>query len=293
MCVEQDVTRLTTAMAEVLHCSRLLAGGDESPGVRLRRGIAYQTLHDHSGALTELSAAIGGELDQEGEAEAYLLRSQLMARLGHYAQAEADATAALRAKLTARGYTARATARALAGDHQGAWTDTERALLLNPGEWEARAVRGRAFLGLRRWTYAVADFDRVIETADCAIHAGELRVDRAEALIALGAPARAAADCGTAMVPTPGCPLVSDTRRLIRLRTRAHLVRARAHLALGDATAALADCFLAAAGAPDEPEVYEIRAAAYELAGCPEEARNDLVRAGEAAEIDVTRVTVS
>ncbi|GIH23029.1 hypothetical protein Aph01nite_13390 [Acrocarpospora phusangensis] len=281
MDVEQDVTRLGTVMAELLECNRLLAAGDLTPEVRLRRGIALGEMRDHAGALAELSIAIEGPLGPDDLADAHYRRSLLLGRFGRHAEAEADATASLIAKLTSRGYTARAIARGLRGDHQGAWTDTERALLLNPREWEARAVRGRAFLGMNRWQDAVDDFDWVIELGECPAYAAQLRVDRAEALLALGDAVRAVIDCDLA-VAVPG--------HLVPGAHRVHLVRARARLLLGDAGAALGDCYLAAALAPGVAEVFEVRAAAYEAAGCPEEARTDRVRAAELRELPGPRI---
>ncbi|GAA0980929.1 hypothetical protein GCM10009555_048280 [Acrocarpospora macrocephala] len=288
MCVEQDVARLGTVTADLLECNRLLAAGDATPEVRLRRGIALDAMRDYSGALAELTAALDGPLGPDDLADAHHRRSLLLRRSGRYAEAELDATASLVAKLTSRGYIARAIARSLRGDQQGAWTDTERALLLNPGEWEARAVRGRAFLAMNRWRDAIDDFDWVIELGECPVYSEELRVDRAEALLAIGEAARAVIDCGLALAARVPCHPVSGAHRV-------HLVRARAQLALGDARAALGDCFLAAAIEPGEAEVFEVRAAAYEAAGCPEDARSDLMRANDLREprIVVTPVTVS
>ncbi|GAA0382235.1 hypothetical protein Acor_52440 [Acrocarpospora corrugata] len=287
MYVEQDVARLGPVMAELIECNRLLAAGDGTPEVRLRRGIALEAMRDHPGALAELTVAIDGPLGPDELADAYHRRALLLQRSGRYAEAEIDATASLVAKLTARGYTARAMARGLRGDQQGAWTDTERALLLNPGEWEARAVRGRAFLAMRRWRDAIDDFDWVIELGECPVYAGELRVDRAEALLAIGEAARAVIDCGLAIESRVPWHLVPGAHRV-------HLVRARAQLALGEVGAALGDCYLAAAVAPGAAEVFEVRAEAYEAAGCPGEARNDLARANELREprIVVAGVTV-
>lgn len=266
---DRDATELGPVMAELVECNRLLAGGDPSPALRLRRGIAYGAARDHRTALAELEAAVTGDLSEEDLAAAHRRRAVLLCRLGEYAEAETAATESLAVRLTAAGYTARAMPRCLGGDLQGAWADTERALLLDPSYTGVHAVRGRVFLALGRPADALADFD-VSTRAEA--YDGDARIDRAECLLILGEPARAVAACDEVVAAGflwPGEPV------------RVHLLRARANLALGDPMAALADCFLAAALSPHSPEVYEVRAAAYQAADSAGDASADLARAAE------------
>lgn len=266
---DRDATELGPVMAELVECNRLLAGGDPSPALRLRRGIAYGAARDHRTALADLEAAVTGDLSEEDLAAAHRRRAVLLCRLGEYAEAETAATESLAVRLTAAGYTARAMPRCLGGDLQGAWADTERALLLDPTYTGVHAVRGRVFLALGRPADALADFD-VSTRAEA--YDGDARIDRAECLLILGEPARAVAACDEVVAAGflwPGEPV------------RVHLLRARANLALGDPIAALADCFLAAALSPHSPEVYEVRAAAYQAADSAGDASADLARAAE------------
>ncbi|WP_062428195.1 tetratricopeptide repeat protein [Herbidospora daliensis] len=221
---------------------------------------------------------VAGDLSEDDLATAHRRRAILLCRLGEYAQAEAAATESLATRLTAAGYTARAMPRCLLGDLEGAWADAERALLLDATHVSAHAVRGRVFLAMGRPADALADFDMstVAESYD-----GDARVDRAECLLILGEPARAAAACDEIIATGPGAfhelgglPPQGEPHRV-------HLLRARAHLALGDPVAALTDCFLAADLSPCSPEVYEVRAEAYQAADAMGDASADLAKAAE------------
>ncbi|WP_062357319.1 tetratricopeptide repeat protein [Herbidospora yilanensis] len=199
---DRDVTALGPVMAELVECNRPLAGGDPSPALRLRRGIAYGAARDHRAALAELAVAVTGDLSEEDLAAAHRRRAVLLCRLGEHAQAEIAATRSLAVRLTAAGYTARAMPRCLGGDLQGAWADTERALLLDPSYPGGHAVRGRVFLALGRPADALADFD-VSTRAEA--YDGDARIDRAECLLILGEPARAVAACGSTLCGCTCC----------------------------------------------------------------------------------------
>nr|WP_062339871.1 hypothetical protein [Herbidospora sakaeratensis] len=231
---------------------------DPSPAPR--RGFAY------GAALAE--PAVTGDLSDDDLAAAHRHRAVLLCRLGAYAEAEAAATQSLATRLTAAGYTARAMPRCLAGDLQGAWADAERALLLDAAHVSAHAVRGRVFLAMGRPADALADFDR---STFAESYDGDARVDRAECLLILGEPARAVAACDE-IIFGPG--VQGEPHRV-------HLLRARAYLALGDPVTALTDCFHAAALSPDSPEVYEVRAEAYQAADSAGDASADLAKAAE------------
>ncbi|WP_066372552.1 tetratricopeptide repeat protein [Herbidospora mongoliensis] len=278
---DRNVATLGPAMAELVECNRLLAGGDPSPALRLRRGIAYGTAHDHRTALAELTVAVTGDLPEEDLAAAHCRRAVLYCRLGEHAAAEIAATQSLVFRLTAAAYTARAMPRCLGGDLQGAWADTERALLLDSAFTSAHAVRGRIFLALGRPAEALADFDvsTFAESYD-----GDARVDRAECLLVLGQAALAVAACDEVILTGPAGFFGLGGPSATAEPHRVHLLRARANLALGDPLAALADCFLAAALSPDSPEVYEVRAEVYQVTDASdssEDATADLAKAAE------------
>ncbi|WP_459805297.1 tetratricopeptide repeat protein [Herbidospora sp. RD11066] len=269
--IDHDATELGPTMAGPVD-------GDPSPALWLRRGLAYGTTHAHRIALAELDMAVAGDLSEEDLATAHCRRAVLLCRLGEYALARLAATESLAIRLSAAAYTARAMPRCLAGDLDGAWADTERALLLDMTYLSAHAVRGRVFLALGRPADALADFDvsTFAESYD-----GDARVDRAECLLILGEAALAVAACDEVIATGPdgffglgGPALTGDPHRV-------HLLRARADLALGDAHAALGDCFRAAALSPDAPEVYEVRAEVYQAVDAMGHASADRARAAQ------------
>ncbi|WP_061295317.1 tetratricopeptide repeat protein [Herbidospora cretacea] len=244
---------------------------------RPRRGIAFGTDRDHRSALAELDQAVAGDLSEEDLAAAHCRRAVLLCRLGDHAQAEIAATESLATRLTAAGYTARAMPRCLSGDLDGAWADTERALLLDPTYISVHAVRGRVFLALGRPADALADFDvsTFAESYD-----GDARLDRAECLLILGEAARAVAACDE-VIATGRSGFFGFAGQPATAPHRVHLLRARANLALGEPLTALADCFLAAALSPHSPEVYEVRAEVYQAADSARDASADLAKAEE------------
>ncbi|ABW13731.1 TPR repeat-containing protein [Parafrankia sp. EAN1pec] len=283
MCVSQGSSRLAGYMADLLDCNRLVAGGDRRAETYLRRGIAFWMVRDHHRAIADLSAAIEADprLPDDRLAYAHYRRSVCRHQVFDLAGAEADASAAMALDPVSYVYTARAIARYFDGDPHGTLADAESALLRDPNDWEARAFRARARLELGLLAEAVEDFGWVIADGRCEKYASELHLQRAEALLELGRPEAAAADCTTAIDVSAHeqshWPFIVRSRAL-----SAHgpyLLRARAWLATGDLPTALADCFHAATIVPEDPAVYELRAQVYQAAGLLDEAIHDLARA--------------
>lgn len=283
MCVSQESDRLGDLMADLLDCNRLITAGARDAETYLRRAEARWMVRDRPGAIEDLTAAIEADPAPAPDRLAYgfYRRSVCRHQRLELADAIADATASLALRPTSYAFTARAIARYFDGDIAGALADVECALARRPGDWEATAFRGRARLDQGRLRGAIEDFTHVIDGGECHKYASDLHLARAEALLALGDPAGAVADCTTA-IDVSGheqshWPFIVASRAANAHRP--YLLRARARLAMGQVPRALADCYLAATISPADAEVYALRARVFQTAGQLDEAFLDLARA--------------
>ncbi|MBO3747754.1 hypothetical protein J5X84_16870 [Streptosporangiaceae bacterium NEAU-GS5] len=254
---------LSSAIAgDLLDCELAIAhSGEPTPELLLRRGAALRMLGAYAPAVADLTGAINGHLTDETLARAYLERALVRLSVDDPSREQLDAafddaTDSLIAWLTAAGYTARATTLVRLGEFDRAWADAERAMLLDPAGWEARAVRGQVFLAMGRLGEAVADLSWVRDMHSGS-WLGEVRAHLAEALLGLRRFTEAMAECDAAIAA--GWPA-------------AYLVRARVLMAIGELGPALADCH--AASVSGNAEADDVRCAIYALAGVPVEVNN-------------------
>jgi tetratricopeptide (TPR) repeat protein len=245
-----------SAASDLLDCELAIVRlGDPTPELLLRRGAALRRLGAYGSALADLTGAIDGHLTDEALALAYHERALVHLSGDDLDASAADATESLSAWLTPAGYVARATVLVRLGELDRAWADTERALLLDLANWEARAVRGRVFLAMGRLPEAVDDLTWARDHPGGWL--GEVHADLAEALLGLRRFTEAIAECDAALAA--GWP-------------PAYLVRARALMALGELAPALADCH--AAVICGNTEADDVRCAIYALAGVPAGVKN-------------------
>jgi tetratricopeptide (TPR) repeat protein len=177
---------------------------------------------------------------------ARLTRAVLLSALGDPgAESEASRAVAL-APLSERAYLVRARVRRRAGAARAALDDLEHAYALDPRDPRLFELRGQIEVELGDARAGLADFDRALFLgAEGAIHVG-----RANAWLALGRAAQAAAEWTRALQHDPEDP-------------RAYLGRARAFLRLRKWDQALADLEQAAGWAGDNAGLYLQIALAY------------------------------
>lgn len=286
MCLSSDSNEIADVGATVATLGRRISDDPRDAVAYLLRAESLWLLRDHAAAIADLDTAIIGHdgLSQEQLGYAYYRRSICRHQTGAHRGAAEDATAALALRPTAHTWAVRAIARFFEGDLVGTVADANAALVVDPGEWEARAYRGRALLRLGDVDGAIDDLTWVIDSGACHKYSSHLRRLRAEALLERNNPGDVHAALHDVDAAIDGdhheqihYPYLIPGRAARAYAT--YLLRSRVQLAAGNAGAALADAFWAVSLAPGEPATYRQRAAAAAALGDHRSAVADYARA--------------
>ena len=224
---------------------------------------------DLAGVVRHLTACMEtAGLSAEALGAAYYRRAEAHQALGASSRAVEDYSEALRLQpeLTSV-YFMRGVARGSSGDYTGALADLTRWIDLNPSDANGYLVRALVQNGLDEPERAIADLDRTLKLDP---ENGLARYLRGEAHLSAGAFDLA----------------IVDFTRALELEANVHVqhlygARCEAHSLNGLPLRALIDCNRALREAPDDARNLDRRAMAYWLAGQPDQARADLVRARE------------
>ncbi len=270
-------------MTDLVDCGLAVASGCEDSGTLLKYADALWTVRDTQAAIPILDRAIAVEppLPPFELSRAYASRSICQLQLGSLDRALADVERSLEVMPRAHPLGLRALIYKYMGNIERAVEDAAEAVRLDPEDWELWAWRGTILVDAGRLEDAVADLTRVIDSGQCEKYTSELLLARARAEFMLGDLAAADADCDQCIDldyhEQAHWPFIVPSRS--RGAHAVYAVRAEVHLATGATHLALGDCFFAILLAPDDPELYDLRARVYYATGNLKEAMLDTVRA--------------
>ena len=145
-------------------CERILTGSPSYWWVRCRMAEVYLTRGDYDKGMREFERASGGA-DPDSRREILSWHGEALLWLGEYASAlkKLNEATDLGAKVYVYGW--RGAARLKSCDAAGALADLDRALALDPEDFEALCWRGETYRLLGRRTEAIRDLDEVIGRA--------------------------------------------------------------------------------------------------------------------------------
>lgn len=283
MCVSPDSPLFEATMEKLTACGLAIARGETAPILFLEYAEALWTVRDLQATIAALDRAIAGTptLPDDVLSRAFAARAICHLQLSNPEAALADTTRSLDLSPSGHPAALRAMTHLQQGNLSEAVADAETGMRLDPDDWEARAWRGMIYMEAGRYGEAIEDFTTVLATGECVRYASELYLGRARALLALGDPSAAVADCGRAIEEDyheqAHWPYIVRAR--VHHAHEPYLVRAEARLHLSELARALGDCYLATSITPGDPAIYELRARIYYAIGNLQEAIHDTVRA--------------
>ena len=259
-----------------LACIGLLVGcGRHSEHPEMKHCLASGTTPESR--VQACSAVIRDENDEHGRF-ARVGRAHAFAELKRFAEAEADYAAALGVRPDPFVFAFRSALRRSSGDMEGAWSDVNEALRLDPGNAFALLARAELLGARGEWLKVIGDYTIVMKTATDpelkSLARGGRCWARAVAELDLDA---GLADCDRRLREAPDdansynsrgflhfragrhADAISDYSRAIELDpsvASSYYVRGLAHGQLGDANAADADLQAALAREPGVVERY-------------------------------------
>lgn len=152
-----DSVELVVAIAEYDRAIRLKS---DNADAYVNRGLLKAKLGQYSGAITDYNRAISLKPDY---ADGYYYRAKAKHDLGEFSRAVADYNKVIRLKPDyAAAYNSRGKANADLGEHAAAIADYDKAIRLKPDYAAAYVNRGDLKVELNQYVAAITDYDTVI-----------------------------------------------------------------------------------------------------------------------------------